>query len=308
MLAGKTKRPRHAVAFPSVQRHAAGARRAFPAELRRPRQLPVQVCGLNILLDPVWSDRVSPFNFAGPKRMNPPGIAFDDLPPIDAMLITHNHYDHLDRTTVARVCERFGRASSRRSATIRSSARFRSADRRSRPTIGATMSPFPSGVSVHLEPAYHWSARCAARPPHGALVRLCDHHAGRRRALPHRRYRLWRWHRSFASIGEKYGAARVALLPIGAYEPRWYMRNQHVDPQEAVRIMLDCGAERAFGHHWGTFRLTQEPVEEPPQVLALRARSSGCRRTASRRCAQARTSRMDWDGKPAPTEETTADS
>ena len=111
----------------------------------------------------------------------------------------------------------------------------------------------------------------------------------------------------FRDIGEKYGPPRVALLPIGAYEPRWYMRNQHVDPQDAVRIMQDCGAERAFGHHWGTFRLTQEPVDEPPQVLAetLSARGLPAERFQALRPGQ--NVELDWAGVLAATDETVRD-
>jgi L-ascorbate metabolism protein UlaG (beta-lactamase superfamily) len=226
----------------------------------------IQIAGLNILVDPVWADRVSPVGFAGPKRVNPPGIRFDDLPPIDAILITHNHYDHLDVRTVARLWQRF---KPRVIAPLGNEAVIRS---RQPEMVVETHNwgdrvVLSDRVHVHLTPAYHWSARairdrrmalwCAyvlTTPDGGVLYHVGDTGYGDGRI--------------FRAVREEFGAPSIALLPIGAYEPRWFMRAQHVDPEEAVRIMLDCGAERAFGHHWGTFRLTEEPIEDPPAVLA----------------------------------------
>ena len=118
----------------------------------------LQISGLNILLDPVWSDRVSPFSFAGPKRMNPPGIAFDDLPPIDAILITHNHYDHLDGRTVARVFERFAPRIIAPLGNDPIIARFNPGIEVETHNWGDRVA-LSDRVHVHLEPAYHWSAR-----------------------------------------------------------------------------------------------------------------------------------------------------
>ncbi len=233
----------------------------------------IQIAGLNILVDPVWAERVSPVGFAGPKRVNPPGIAFDDLPPIDAILITHNHYDHLDVRTVARLWQRFR---PRVVAPLGNEGPIRACD----PTIEVETHDWGDRIAlservhVHSAPAYHWSARSIAdrrmalwcayvltTPGDGVLYHVGDTGYGDGRI--------------FREIGERYGPPRIALLPIGAYEPRWFMRAQHVDPEEAVRIMLDCGAERAFGHHWGTFRLTQEPMEDPPAALAEALEAKG---------------------------------
>ena len=226
----------------------------------------IQIAGLNLLIDPVWAERVSPVAFAGPRRVNPPGIRFDDLPPIDAILITHNHYDHLDGPTVARIWRRFR---PRVIAPLGNDAIIR----RYGPAIEVETydwgdrAALSDRLTVCLEPAYHWSGRglrdrrmalwCAfvLTGAGGVLYHIGDTGYGDGSI--------------FRRIREQHGPPDVALIPIGAYEPRSFMQPQHVNPEEAVQIMLDCGAERAFGHHWGTFQLTHEPFEAPPADLAL---------------------------------------
>ena len=225
----------------------------------------IQTHGVNLLVDPVWSERASPVSFAGPKRVNDPGIAFEDLPPIDAVLVSHNHYDHLDLATLTRLG---GNVGTRFIAPLGNDAimgegvgvqRAEAYDWGARVEVGR-------GVFVHFEPAYHWSARgvldrrmalwCAfvIETPSGSIYHVADTGFGDGAI--------------FQRMREKHGGFKLAILPIGAYAPRWFMRDQHVDPEEAVRIMKICGAERALAHHWGTFQLTDEPIDEPPQKLA----------------------------------------
>ncbi len=232
----------------------------------------LQLGGLNILVDPVWSERTSPMSFAGPRRVNPPGIRMDDLPPIDVVLVTHNHYDHLDLVTLRSVQERhrpqfvtpLGNDVIIRSAV--SDARVTVMDWGMSQEIGAD-------VRLHCEPCHHWSARgmgdrCMAlwaafvfETAAGKVYHIGD--TGFHDGLNYRAAR------------EKHGSFRLAILPIGAYEPRWFMRSQHQNPEEAVEGMLLCDAATAVGHHWGTVKLTDEAVDDPVTALhaALDARS-----------------------------------
>lgn len=224
----------------------------------------IQVAGLNLLTDPVWSDRASPFRFAGPRRVTAPGIDFDRLPPIDAVLISHNHYDHLDTATLRRLQFRhrplmvmpLGNDTTVRRAVR--SAQIRTGDWNDR--IALTPS-----VSVTLTPANHWSAR-------GIGDRRMALWSGFWIESP--RARIWFAGDTgygdgaiFRDIRNRHGSPEIALIPIGAYEPRWFMSAQHVAPDEAVRIFSDIGADQALGYHWGTFQLTNEPREEPPELL-----------------------------------------
>jgi L-ascorbate metabolism protein UlaG (beta-lactamase superfamily) len=225
----------------------------------------IQVAGLNILTDPVFSERASPVSFAGPKRVNPPGIAFDDLPPIHAVLITHNHYDHLDTETLGRLWQRHRPkviAPLGNDAVIR--AELPDIPVETRDWGGSV--DLGNGVTAHVEPAYHWSARgindrrmalwCAyvLTTPVGTIYHVGDTGFGDGRI--------------FQAVRGRFGRPRLAHLPIGAYEPRWFMEPQHMNPEDAVKALRIIEAEQALGHHWGTFRLTNEGVGEPPQELA----------------------------------------
>jgi len=225
----------------------------------------LQTAGLNILFDPHWSERASPFTFVGPKRVNDPGIAFDALPPIDIVLVTHNHYDHLDvatlarlaRTHLPRVITPLGNDAIMRG--VEPAIRAEAYDWGDRVDLGA-------GCAVTLAPTRHWSARglfdrnkalwagFVVETPAGRLYYVGDSGYGDGR--------------HFRDVRDRYGPIRLACLPIGAYEPRWFMKEQHMNPREAVRAFGDCGAEQAPGRHYGTFQLTDEPYDAPAQALA----------------------------------------
>ncbi|MEW6630123.1 MAG: MBL fold metallo-hydrolase [Pseudomonadota bacterium] len=224
----------------------------------------IQTAGLNILTDPVWSERASPFTFAGPKRVNAPGIAFADLPRIDLVLVSHNHYDHLDLATLKRLKQSHdplvitplgndaivGRAVP--------GMRLGAHDWGDRIDAGR-------GTAIHVEPAHHWSAR-GSRDRRMALwagfvIEAAGgkiYFAGDTGFHDGINYRL---------MAEKHDGFRLAILPIGAYEPRWFMAPQHQNPEEAVQGMKLCNAAHAAGCHWGTFQLTDEPIHEPAMKL-----------------------------------------
>ncbi|MDQ0455834.1 MBL fold metallo-hydrolase [Rhizobium paknamense] len=223
----------------------------------------IQIAGLNILTDPVFERRASPFSVAGPLRVNDPGIAFADLPPIDLVLLTHNHYDHMDIRTLKRLKKTHD-------PLVITPLGNDTILKRSIPDLrigcvdwGETVA---AGTSViHCEPTCHWSARgvgdramalwCSfvIETPAGKIYHIGDtsFHEGRH-------YRM---------IREKHGDLRAAILPIGAYEPRWFMKTGHQNPEEAVAGFQLCGARFAVAHHWGTFQLTDEPIEAPRQAL-----------------------------------------
>lgn len=226
----------------------------------------IQTAGLNILIDPVWSDRASPLSFAGPKRHNAPGIAFDVLPPIDVVLVSHGHYDHLDVATLSqlaaksapRVITPLGNDVTMRSTDSAISAE--AFDWHDRVELG-------NGVAVTLVPTRHWSARglfdrnkalwasFVLETPAGKIYVVCDSGYGDGK--------------HFRNVRDKHGALRLAILPIGAYEPRWFMRDQHMNPSDAVKALADCGAQQAMANHHGTFQLTDEAIDAP--VAALHA-------------------------------------
>jgi L-ascorbate metabolism protein UlaG (beta-lactamase superfamily) len=224
----------------------------------------VQTAGLNILTDPVWSDRVSPLSFAGPRRVNAPGIAFEALPPIDLVLLSHNHYDHLDLPTLKRLKQKHDPLVV---TPLGNDAIIRAAvpDVRISVRDWGDKVELPGHATIHIEPAHHWSARgtrdrrmalwCGfvVEAPSGNVYFAGDtgFHSGR----------------NYRQMARKHHRFRLAILPIGAYEPRWFMKGHHQNPDEAVRGMLLCHAQSAVGCHWGTFQLTNEPIEEPRQKL-----------------------------------------
>ncbi|WP_247872262.1 MBL fold metallo-hydrolase [Azospirillum sp. TSO35-2] len=224
----------------------------------------IQAAGLNILTDPVWSERASPLRFAGPRRITAPGIAFDHLPRIDVVLLSHNHYDHLDVATLKRLHHRDAPlvvTPLGNDAIVRrhiAAARVATGDWWQHFEVGA-------GVGVHIVPANHWSSRGVSdrrmalwggfmlRTPVGLVYFAGDTGYGTGRI--------------FRDMRERYGRTDLALLPIGAYAPEWFMSAQHCDPEGAAQIMLDLEAQHALGIHWGTFQLTDEEREEPVRRL-----------------------------------------
>lgn len=231
----------------------------------------IQTAGLNILTDPVWSERASPFAFVGPKRVREPGIAFEALPPISAILVSHNHYDHLDVATLSRLAARdrprvitpLGNDTIMREYDANIAAEARD--------WGESVALAPE-VAVTLAPARHWSARHLwdrNKALWSAFV--IDTPAGRIYFVGDTGYDG----DLFRDTRARHGPIRVAILPIGGYEPRWFMRDLHMNPEEAVRVRRDLGAELAIGSHFGTFRLTDEAIDAPVYELAAARVATG---------------------------------
>jgi L-ascorbate metabolism protein UlaG (beta-lactamase superfamily) len=252
---------------------------ASPPEQPRPGEVAVTYIGhatlllrfpgLAVLTDPIFSERASPLGWIGPKRVRAPAIALDDLPAIDIVLVSHNHYDHMDVPSLRRIRDRWNPpivtgigngaylAAQGLPNVIELDWWERAAPR--------------SGLSVVYVPAQHWS---------------------RRRAWDTNRM-LWGGHvveaagarayfagdtgypAQFAEIAQRLGAPDVALLPIGAYEPRWFMAQQHMNPADAVRAHLDLGARLSVAMHFGTFPLTDEAIDAPAAALAAARKEYG---------------------------------
>jgi N-acyl-phosphatidylethanolamine-hydrolysing phospholipase D len=236
----------------------------------------VQANGLNVLVDPIFSERASPVQIFGPKRAQAPGVALADLPDIDAVLISHNHYDHLDRISVAQLDEKTKAAGKKTLfiVPLGLKAWFNGIGIDSVVELDWWQHHELKGVEFHLTPVQHWSARGvndrSATLWGGWAVFGADFH----------------WYyagdtgysRDFADTAKHFaprqtealgGGFDLALVPVGAYEPRWFMAQQHVNPMESVRIHQDVGAKRSIGVHWGTFSLTDEPLDQPPRDLAI---------------------------------------
>ena len=224
----------------------------------------IQTQGLNILTDPVWSDRASPLTWIGPKRVHPPGIRFEDLPPIDLVLISHNHYDHLDLATV----ERLWRRDRPRIVTPLGNDSIIH-DQIPEATVEAhdwgqqvVVSP---QLTVHLEPMHHWSARTPFdrnRALWAAFVLATA--GGNVYFVADSGYGGGDY---FREAKAKYGSFRLVALPIGSYDPRWFMAYGHMNPEEAVRAFLELGQPQMLPTHYRTFQLADTGYEVPLRDL-----------------------------------------
>jgi len=228
----------------------------------------MQFSGFNIITDPVFSERVSPVSWLGPNRRRPPGIAFENLPPINYVIISHNHYDHMDLPSLQSLAEKhnplfivpLGNKSILHSAGVTNVIEL---------DWWQSHEILPNHL-IHLVPVQHWSARGIFdrnKALWGGYVvdvdRLKVYFGGDTGYGPH-----------FKETFQRFGAMDVSLLPIGAYEPRWFMKEAHMNPEEAVQAHIDLGSQRSLGMHYGTFQLTNEGIERPVEALELSLRNA----------------------------------
>ena len=262
-----------------------------------------QFGGLNLITDPMFSGRASPVSFAGPLRAQPPGLALDELPHIDLVLISHNHYDHLDEPSVRALNAQAG---------------------------GPPLFIVPLGIKpwlaelgiTHVVELDWWDSHRMASPmgPMDLVLTPAQHWSGR--SLSDRLATLWGgfavfapdfhffysgdtgYSKDFAEIRDRFSARQpgggfdIALIPSGAYEPRWFMRETHANPAEALQIHRDLQARRSVGVHWGTFPLTDEPLDEPPRALAAARAAQGVTDDAFFVLAIGQTRRLPRRGAP----------
>ena len=217
----------------------------------------LQISGLNILTDPVWSRRISPFRWLGPARVREPGIAFDELPNIGLILLTHNHYDHMDLDTLTRLNQRFA------------------------PTVLVSTGNKTLLRSIGFEDVHEldWWDDTQINPTLKITFAPTQHFSGR--SLWDRQKSLWGsymlhyrnrliyfggdsgYSSHFSEIRQRLGSPDLAFLGIGAYAPRWFMKPMHMNPEEAVQAHQDLESRQSIGMHFGTFQLSSEAIDRP---------------------------------------------
>jgi L-ascorbate metabolism protein UlaG (beta-lactamase superfamily) len=222
----------------------------------------LQLPGVNVLTDPVYSERVSPTTFMGPKRVREPGVPFEMLPKIDVVLVSHNHYDHLDIETLKRIDGKFHPLFVVPLGDDKLLLKFGIQNVKA---LDWWEEVRVRDVRITFAPSQHWSARhlwdkneClwGSFMIDSGAVKV--YHAGDTGYGPH-----------FKDIKNRLGAPDIALLPIGAYKPRWFMQHHHMDPEDAVKAHIDLGAEKSISMHFGTFQLTDEGIDEPVRDLGI---------------------------------------
>lgn len=230
----------------------------------------LRLAGKWILTDPVLFERASPLAFAGPRRKIPAAATVAALPPIDLVLISHNHYDHLDRPTVRALAARFGDATQFLAPLGLAAALRRFGAARVAEYDWWDGGEY-AGIELRCVPAQHWSARtpwdrnrtlwCGWTARAGEFGFYFAGDVG--------------WWDGIAEIPERTGPIDLAALPIGAYAPRWFMQGQHIDPAEAVRAHRLLGARQSLAIHWGVFELADDPLDEPPRLLRAALADAG---------------------------------
>lgn len=224
----------------------------------------IQLNNLNILTDPIFSERASPYDWVGPKRIRSPGVQIDELPKIDVVIVSHNHYDHMDLKSIAELEKRFkplfivplGNASHIKNSGAKN---VHELDWWESKKVGVNQD------EIFLTPVHHWSAR-------GLFDQNESLWGGY--VIQSSNLKLFFGGDSaygpfFKEIYNRFGAMDVSIIPIGAYEPQWFMKDQHLNPEEAVQVHLDLKSRLSIGTHFGTFPLTDEGYDQP--VIDLQA-------------------------------------
>lgn len=231
----------------------------------------LQIDGVNILTDPIFSERCSPVQWAGPKRHAETGILLDSLPHIDFIIISHDHYDHLDLGTIEKIQANQKENPPVWYVPLKIKQRFLDWGVQNVKELDWWETEQQSGFDIHCVPAQHFSGR-SIHDRNSTLwagwVLVKDDFrfffAGDTGYSP-----------DFKEIGEKLGPFDLSCIPIGAYNPRWFMRAVHVDPYEAIQIHKDVKSKLSVGMHWGTFALADENMDEPPILLADGLKNAG---------------------------------
>jgi N-acyl-phosphatidylethanolamine-hydrolysing phospholipase D len=226
----------------------------------------IQMEGVNILTDPIFNDRSSPFSIGGIRRLVPPGLKLEDLPPIHGVMISHNHYDHLDKHSVERLGNKptyfvpLGVGQWVKKRTVENVVE-----------LDWWQASSSTGLEFYSVPVQHFSGRTPFdRNKTLWSGWIIEGKTGKIFFAGDTGYSP-----VFKEIGERFGPMRISIIPIGAYRPRWFMKPVHVDPPEAVQIHRDMNSRQSIASHWGTFKLSDEPIGEPPRYLEKALKDAG---------------------------------
>jgi L-ascorbate metabolism protein UlaG (beta-lactamase superfamily) len=229
----------------------------------------LRTAGRYTLIDPVFSDRASPLSLFGPKRKTPTALTVEDLPALDVVLISHNHYDHLDRPTIKKILRRFPEVTF--VVPLGLQAWFRRVGAKQICQLDWWQQTQVAGLTIHAVPARHWSMRslwdrnrslwCGWEVQNATLNFWFSGDSG--------------YSENLLEIHRRLGPFNLAALPVGAYAPKWFMQGQHMDPDQAVSLYRAIGQPHTIPIHWGVFELADESLDEPPRVLEASVREAG---------------------------------
>ena len=222
----------------------------------------LQIDGINILTDPHLTKRASPVIFAGPSRTTPPGLSIKDLPAIDIIVISHNHYDHLDYQTILQITRKQINNQPLILVPLKLKKLLKSFGAKNVQELEWWDNTNFKNLTIHSVPVQHWSNRSfntnktlwcgwVFETKNFKFIFVGD--TG--------------YSKDFLTIQKKFGFMDLALIPIGAYAPRWFMKDHHCNVEEAIQIHKDLKSKQSIAMHWGTFQLTDEPMDEPPKLL-----------------------------------------
>jgi L-ascorbate metabolism protein UlaG (beta-lactamase superfamily) len=229
----------------------------------------VRLPGLTVLTDPVFSKRCSPTQLVGPKRVRAPGIALKSLPKVDVILLSHNHYDHMDLISLRKLRRRFPDV--KIFTTLGNAAYLAKKGLPGAVELDWWQTHGIGGTTITATPARHFAARSLKDRNETLWGGFFVTHGGAKIYFAGDSG----YTKFFSEIRARLGEPDLALLPIGAYEPRWFMGPVHMNPADAVQALIDLGAKQAVGMHFGTFQLTAEPIDAPEKDLALALAAAG---------------------------------
>ena len=222
----------------------------------------IQLDGINILTDPHLTERASPIVFAGPSRTTPPGLAIEDLPEIDVIVISHNHYDHLDYQTILKITRKQINRQPLVLVPLKLKKLLKSFGARNVKELDWWDTTTFKNLNIHAVPVQHWSNRSFNTNKTLWCGWVFENEDFKSIFVGDTGYS-----KDFSTIQQKFGPMDLSMIPIGAYAPRWFMKDHHCNVEESIQIHKDLKSKKSIAMHWGTFQLTDEPMDEPVKLL-----------------------------------------